>query len=366
MNPTNIEYENLKRSNESFFPEWERVFVETLQSGWFVLGENVKAFEEEFASYCNSRFCLGVANGLDALILGLKALNLKPGSEVIVPSNTYIASILAIIHAGLKPVLVEPRIDTYNLNPELLTQALTNKTKAIMVVHLYGKLCEMEIIMKFAADHGLKVIEDCAQAHGANYKGKKAGTWGDVAGWSFYPTKNLGALGDAGAVTTDDPEIMDRIKMLRNYGSKVKYHNEIVGYNSRLDELQAAFLRIKLRRLDEITKHKQLLAFHYSQELSGSNLILPITQDHYEDVFHIYNIRHSKRDELKKYLLEKGVKTDIHYPIPPHEQKAMAGYWKKEFPVSSQIHSTTLSLPISFFHTVDDVSEVCRLLKEFP
>ncbi|MHB1048995.1 MAG: DegT/DnrJ/EryC1/StrS family aminotransferase [Bacteroidota bacterium] len=359
-----IEYENLRKANEQFFDEYRRSFDATLHSGWFILGNAVKQFEEEFARFNTSRHCIGVANGLDALILSLRALQCEPGSEVIVPSNTYIATILSILQNNLTPVLVEPDIRTYNIDPKKIDAAVTPKTRAIMVVHLYGKSCDMEPIMATAKKHRLTLIEDCAQSHGAQYKGKTTGTFGYGA-FSFYPTKNLGCLGDGGAVTTDDDAFARNIRMLRNYGSEKKYYNEVVGYNSRLDEIQAGFLSVKLHHLNEITAHKRKLAALYQEGLK-TDFIKPHVHPDYYDVFHIYNIRHPKRDELKEYLLKHEIKTDIHYPVPPHRQKAMLGILgTQEFPIASEIHATTLSLPISYCHTENDIRRVIEVLNKF-
>ena len=361
-----IDYENLGKLNKIFFDEYEKTFKDVLYSGWYVLGSYVKKFEEEFATFCKVKHCIGVANGLDALVIALKSLDMPSDSEVIVPSNTYIASILAIVLAGFKPVLVEPDIKTYNIDPNLIEKAITNKTKAILPVHLYGKICEMDKIMTIAKKHNLFVVEDCAQAHGANLNGKAAGAWGNVNGFSFYPTKNLGALADAGAVTTDDENLAKKVQTLRNYGSNVKYYNEVIGYNSRLDEVQAAFLLVKLKKINEITKHKQKLASIYQNEISDSKFVKPIVQEGYEDVFHIYNIRHNDRERLKEYLLKKEIKTEIHYPLSPNKQKAMIGIIDHySCPISEEIHRTTLSLPISYYHTETDVMEVSKALKEF-
>lgn len=359
-----IEYENLGRLNASFEVDFHKAFHRFLESGWYVLGQGVKEFDAAWASYCGTAFATGVANGLDALALCLRALNLPPASEVLVPSNTYIASILAILQAGHIPVLVEPNVATYNLDPSRLQASLTSKTRVIMVVHLYGKLCDMAPITAFAQHHGLKIVEDCAQAHGAHFRGKKAGAWGDVNAHSFYPTKNLGALGDAGSVTTNDPTLAETIQILRNYGSRVKYHNEMVGTNSRLDEIQALFLLAKLPRLDEINEHKRRLASIYHAEIPGT-FIKPVVQDGFFDVYHIYNIRHPDRDRLKAHLLEKGIGTDIHYPIAPRNQKAMEGILTGDYPIAQEIHMTTLSLPISFCHTEADIREVCQALRSF-
>ena len=354
-----IEYENLKVSNASFLQEFKNKFNTFVESGWFVLGKEVNNFEIEFAKYCGAKYCVGVANGLDALTLALRAYDFPKDSEVIVPSNTYIATILAVVNAGLKPILVEPDIETYNIDVKLIEKAITTKTKAIMPVHLYGKMCDMPKILEIAEKYSLKIIEDAAQAHGAAINGKKVGAWGDITAFSFYPTKNLGALGDAGAITTNDEELADKIRFLRNYGSNKKYHNEFVGVNSRLDEIQAAFLRVKLPYLDKINEHKNELAKIYYKKLEDLKFVLPKKQDGFFDVYHIFNIRCNKRDELKKYLELRGIKTDIHYPIPPNKQIAMKGILDKtETSISEEIHKTTLSLPISFGHSEKDIKVV--------
>jgi dTDP-4-amino-4,6-dideoxygalactose transaminase len=360
-----IEYENLNNLNKSLFDEYRAAFNEVLESGWYILGNKVKAFEKQFASYCSTSHCVGVANGLDALNLSLRAFNFERGSEVLVPSNTYIATILSIVDNGLQPILVEPNINTYNIDPDLLEQAITPKTKAIMVVHLYGKVCDMDPILAIAKKYNLKVIEDCAQSHGAKYKGKLSGSFGDYAAHSFYPTKNLGALGDAGAVTTNNEELASKIKILRNYGSEVRYYNEMVGVNSRLDELQAALLLVKLKYMESITSHKRDLASIYLSGLK-SDFIKPQVHADYYDVYHIFNIRHSKRDALKEYLLKHDIKTEIHYPVAPNKQKAMLGILdKQQTPIAEEIHQTTLSLPISYFHTKETIQKVVEVMNAF-
>lgn len=360
-----IEYENLGESNKKFFSEYLAAFQYTLNSGWYILGNNVKNFEIDFAAYHYSKHCIGVNSGLDALILGLRAFDFPPGSEIIVPSNTYIATILAIVHCGHKPVLVEPDIRTYNIDPARIEEKITTNTRGIMIVHLYGKPCEMDKIMEIKKKHNLVVIEDCAQSHGAKFNDVLTGTFGELAAFSFYPTKNLGALGDGGAVLTNDPKLAQTMRRLRNYGSDVKYYNEIVGYNSRLQEFQAGFLSVKLKHLDEITAHKRKLAAIYDSELSGK-FIKPVTDYKHFDVYHIYNIRHPERDRLKKYLLENEIKTEIHYPEPPHKQKAMEGIISGEsFPISEELHRTTLSLPISFGHTEKDIYRIVEVLNKF-
>jgi len=361
-----IDYENLYKVNKSFIKKYKDKFNKILNKGWFILGEEVIEFEKEFAEYCGAKYCIGVANGLDALILSLLACEFPLKSEILVPSNTYIATILAIVNAGHIPVLVEPDIKTYNIDEKLIEKKITQRTKAIMPVHLYGRLCNMESIMEIAKKHNLKIIEDAAQAHGAALNGKKAGAWGDLTAFSFYPTKNLGSLGDAGAVTTDNEHYADKIKTLRNYGSKKKYYNELIGVNSRLDELQAGFLRIKLKSLDKINKHKNKLASIYNEELSDNKFIKPLIDNNYYHIYHIYNIRHNERDKLKIYLENKGIKTDIHYPVAPNKQQAMSGILDgQETPIAQEIHSTTLSLPLSYCHSEKDILSVCKALKDF-
>lgn len=361
-----IEYENLAKLNQPFFTKYRKSFAQTLDSGWYILGKNVENFEREFAEFCGVKYCIGVASGLDALTLSLAAFDFNKGDEIIVPSNTYIATILSILQNGLKPVLVEPDATTYNIDPQKIAEKITAKTKAIMIVHLYGKCCEMPPILDLCRKHGLKLIEDTAQAHGAKYLGKMAGSFGDFGAFSFYPTKNLGALGDAGAIVTSDSELAQKVKMLRNYGSKVRYYNELIGYNSRLDEVQAGFLLVKLKKLNEINRHKNDLAKIYFENLSDA-FIKPVRHPDYFDVFHIFNIRHKKRDQLKQYLLDNGVRTEIHYPVAPHKQKAMEKVIEASdsYPISEEIHATTLSLPISYFHSKEDVERVCELLRKF-
>jgi dTDP-4-amino-4,6-dideoxygalactose transaminase len=359
-----IEYENLGELNKSFFEAYKTQFDKTLKSGWYVLGKNVTNFENQYANYVGSKNCIGLASGLDALSLALRCYEFTDNSEVIVPSNTYIATILSILQNGLKPVLVEPDIKTYNINPAKIEEQITSKTRAIMVVHLYGKCCEMDTILEIAKKYKLKVIEDCAQAHGASYKGQIAGSFGDIGAHSFYPTKNLGALGDAGAITTNDDLIAEKLRALRNYGSKVKYVNDYIGFNSRLDELQAGFLTIKLKALNEINAHKRRLSNLYFENLK-KDFILPSIDKDFFDVFHIYNIRHSERNKLREYLLKNAIKTEIHYPIAPNKQKAVSGLINGEYPISEKIHETTLSLPISYFHNDDDIFKVIECLNSF-
>lgn len=360
-----IEYENLRKVNEPFAAEYEKEFRAVLDSGWFILGNKVRQFESEFAAYCETKHCVGVATGLDALMLALRSFGFKPGDEVLVPSNTYIATVLAILHNGLVPVPVEPDGATYNIDPKKIEERITPGTRAILPVHLYGKMCDMKAITAIAVKHNLKVVEDCAQAHGAHVDGKKAGSWGDFGAFSFYPTKNLGALADAGALTCNSVSGAEAITMMRNYGSKVKYYNEVVGFNSRLDEVQAAFLSVKLKALDKINAHKRSLAELYNAYLK-SDFIQPVVQDGYFDVYHIYAVRHEKRDALKEYLLKNEIKTDVHYPVAPHRQVAMKGIWDKySLPVSEEIHRTELSLPVSTCHSKQDIERVIEIMNRF-
>ncbi|MDP2076957.1 MAG: DegT/DnrJ/EryC1/StrS family aminotransferase [Sulfuricurvum sp.] len=358
-----IEYENLQKVNEKLFDRYRDTFDQFIKSGWYVLGKNVSKFEEEFANFCATSHCIGVASGLDALILAIDAFDFPKDSEIIVPSNTYIATILAIVRNGFKPILVEPDIKTYNIDSSNIEEKITAKTKAILVVHLYGKACEMDKISEIAQKYDLKMIEDCAQAHGAKFKGQKVGSFG-IGCFSFYPTKNLGALGDAGAITCNNEEYKKKIQSLRNYGSSTKYYNDILGYNSRLDEIQAGFLSVKLEVLDDITNHKRELANIYLENLNEI-FIKPMIDKDYFDVYHIFSIRHLKRDELKEYLFKHDIKTEIHYPLAPHKQKAMQTFISGEYPISEEIHNTTLSLPISYFHTEDDILQVCDVMNRW-
>jgi len=360
-----IPYEDLKRLNEPFEQEFQARFNTVLQKGHYILGGELAQFEQSFAGYLQTSHCVGVSNGLDAIILALKALNLPAGSEVIVPSNTYIATVLAVVACNLTPVLVEPDIRTYNIDPARIEQAITPKTKAMIVVHLYGKVCDMDPILQIRQKHNLFLIEDCAQAHGATYKNKLAGTFGDFGAFSFYPTKNLGALGDGGAIVCNDASHRDTLLQLRNYGSSRKYYNDIVGYNNRLDEMQAAFLDVKLPHLDKMNAHRIKLAGLYHDNLS-SKYTLPVRDKDYVDVYHIFNIRCNRRDDLQRYLQDKGIGTVIHYPVPPHRQKALAGLFDgQEFPVADEIHNTTLSIPCSFCHREEEIREVIAALNDF-
>jgi len=343
----------------------ETAFDRILNSGIYILGEEVDAFEREYAAYCEAKYCVGVANGLDALHLSLLALGVGPGDEVIVPSNTYIATWLAVSRCGATPVPVEPDEATYNIAPTLIEAAITSRTKVILPVHLYGQPADMDSILTIAQKYNLRVLEDGAQAHGARYKGKRLGAHGDVVAWSFYPGKNLGAYGDGGAITTDNPEIADRIRVLRNYGSRVKYVNEIRGFNSRLDTLQAAMLRVKLQHLDIWNEARRKIAAQYLAGLSDMGLILPFVPDWVEPVWHLFVVRSKTRDQLQQQLNRMGVKTMIHYPIPPHLQGAYSdlGFRKGAFPISERIHEEVLSLPMfpsMMLEQTNQVIAACR------
>jgi dTDP-4-amino-4,6-dideoxygalactose transaminase len=363
--PNVIPYEDLKRLNQPFTEQFHAKFNAILEKGYYILGEEVALFEDQFAKFNSSTYCVGVSNGLDAIMLSLKACNFPEGSEIIVPANTFIATILAVLQCDLKPILVEPDITTYNIDAQKIERAITSKTKAILVVHLYGKCCEMDEIVRIKEKHNLYLIEDSAQAHGASYKNKLAGTFGDFGTFSFYPTKNLGALGDGGGIICKDAAHYTKLLQLRNYGSNKKYYNEIIGYNCRLDEIQAAFLNVKLPWLNQINAHKNKLANLYLNNIN-SNFILPVKRDGYYDVYHIFNIRHPRRDALKDYLEKCRIETAIHYPVAPHQQNALRHLFAdKSFPISEEIHRTTLSLPCSYFHTEDDVRKVIDALNDF-
>lgn len=369
-----VPYEDLNRLNAPYKHQMLAQLEQILDHGQFVLGSQVTAFEQEFANFVGVPHCVGVANGLDALTLSLLALDLPPSSEVLVPANTYIASINAIILAGHIPVLVEPQLATYNIDPNLLSEHITSRTRAVMAVHLYGKCCDMQPIMEICKKHDLHLIEDCAQAHGATYKGQAVGSFGDAAGFSFYPTKNLGALGDAGAVVCKSPVVFEKIQMLRNYGQKVKYINEIVGYNSRLDELQAAFLRLKLRDMSQYNTRKQHLAKLYFEYIRpDAGFVLPLLQEDYNDVFHIFPIRYEKRDSLQKYLKEQGIVSILHYPVAPCDQISIRNFYTDKhlafspdaYPISRLIHQTELSLPCSVIHSEEDIWRVAEVLNAY-
>ncbi len=328
--------------------ELDEAIARVVSSGWFVGGPEVDAFEAEYAAYCGATHCVGVANGLDALHLALRAMDVGPGDEVIVPSNTYIATWLAVSQCGATPLPVEPDARTCNIDPALIEAAITPATRVILPVHLYGQPADMAAILAIARQHGLRVLEDGAQAHGARYRGQRLGAHGDAVAWSFYPGKNLGAMGDGGAVTTNDAQLADRLRVLRNYGSRVKYVNEVQGTNSRLDPLQAAILRVKLAHLDDWNERRRAIAARYRQGLAGRGLSLPQVPDWAEPVWHLYVVQHPQRDALQQQLQAAGVGTLIHYPIPPHLQQAyaVAGFAQGQFPKAEQMASQCLSLPI--------------------
>lgn len=360
-----IQYENLLELNKPFSMEYVNILKEIIENGWYILGKQVSNFEESFALYCNCRNCIGVASGLDALILSLKAFDFPSGSEVIVPANSYIATILSIVHSNMKPVLVEPDIETYNIDPKKIEEKITNKTVAVLIVHLYGKPCQMDEILYITQKYNLKLIEDCAQAHGAMFNNKKVGTFGEFGAFSFYPTKNLGALGDAGGVITNSNLLAEKIEYLRNYGSKVRYQNEYIGFNSRLDEIQAGFLSIKLKALDSINIHKRKLSKIYLDNLK-SDYILPSIKNELYDVFHIFPIRHPKRDKVREYLSKKNIQTDIHYPTPPYKQNALKNILQdSNYPITDEIHKTIISLPISVIHSERDIENVVNAMNSF-
>lgn len=338
---------------------WARV----RDSGWYILGEEVEAFEAEFAAYCDVPHCIAVGNGLDALILLLKAAGIGEGDEVIVPSNTYIATWLAVTHAGATPVPVEPDARSFNIDPERVEAAIGPRTKAIMAVHLYGQPADMAPLADIARAHGLKLFEDAAQSHGATYRGARCGALGDGAGFSFYPGKNLGALGDGGAITTGDAELADTLRMLRNYGSRVKYRHEAIGYNSRLDELQAAFLRAKLPALDEWNERRRRIAARYLDALANTPLLLPEVIPDADPVWHLFVVRHPDRERLVRELDAAGIGTVIHYPTPPHRQQAYAGMRGLALPISEQLHDEVLSLPIGPQMSDEQVDYVIETLR---
>lgn len=365
-----IKFLDLKAVNQPYFPQFMEATQRFLDSGWYVLGNEVQAFENEYAAYCGTDYCIGISNGLDALraiFEGYKILGrLKENDEVLVPANTYIASILAVTQSRLTPVLVEPDPESYNICPGKIKDAITSKTKAILAVHLYGQLADMDAINAIAKANNLIVVEDAAQSHGAALlNGKKAGNLSDATGHSFYPGKNLGALGDAGAVTTNDVELFEVVKALRNYGSQKKYYNMFEGYNMRLDENQAAWLRIRLKGLDRENDHRRQLALVYNENIKNASVTLPVEKQYGKHVYHIYPILHPNRDALQKYLADHGVQTLIHYPLPPHKQEAFKHWNHLSFPITERIHEQELSLPMSPVHTKEEILTVANLINNF-
>ncbi len=359
-----VPFLDLKAPYAELKDEMEESCRRVMESGWYILGREVEAFEAEYAAYCSASHCVGVGNGLEALHLILQAMNIGPGDEVIVPANTYIATWLAVSYAGALPVPVEPDERTYNLDASRIEAAITERTKAVIPVHLYGQPADMDPICEVARRHGLRVVEDAAQAHGARYRGRRTGTLGDAAGFSFYPGKNLGALGDGGAVVTNDAEVALKVRLLRNYGSRVKYYNEAKGYNSRLDELQAAFLRVKLKCLDAWNKRRRKIAAHYSEELRGSGLVLPFVPEWAEPVWHLYVVRTADRSGLAAHLDKHGIGWLIHYPVPPHLQKAYRElrHLPGSFPLSERMADEVISLPIGPHMTECDIAKVVSVL----
>ena len=363
-----VPFLDLKLPYAELRDELDAAYRRVMESGWFIMGDELRAFETEFAAYCGTRHCIGVGNGLEALHLILRALGVGPGDEVIVPSNTYIATWLAVSYAGAKPVPVEPDPNTHNLDPERVQDAITPHTKAIMPVHLYGQCADMDPLRELAASYGLKVIEDAAQAQGAEYKDHRAGSLADAAGFSFYPGKNLGALGDAGAVTTNDDALADAVRVLRNYGSREKYYNETKGYNSRLDELQAALLSVKLSKLDEWNQRRKHVAARYLRELEGAGGVrLPRVPSWSDPVWHLFVVQHPERERLQSHLSAAGVGTLIHYPKPPHLQEAYVelGYSPGAFPIAEQMADEVLSLPIGPHMSDADVDFVISQVASF-
>jgi len=355
---------DIKASYLELKEELDEAYKRVMDSGWYIQGEELKAFESEFAEYCNVKYCIGVGNGLEALHLILRAMDIGVGDEVIVPSNTFIATWLAVSYAGATPVPVEPNERTYNIDTTRIEAAITKRTKAIMPVHLYGQPADMEPILEIANRYKLKVIEDAAQAHGARYKGKRVGSLGDAAGFSFYPGKNLGAYGDGGAVTTNDSLIAEKVRMLRNYGSQIKYRHDYKGVNSRLDELQAAFLRVKLRHLEEWNVRRIRLVESYNKRLACTNLIIPEVPEGFDSVYHLYVIRTSDRDMLQDRLKQAGIETLIHYPVPPHKQGAYSQINDVCLPVSESLAREVLSLPIGPHLSLKEVEEVSNQISQ--
>jgi dTDP-4-amino-4,6-dideoxygalactose transaminase len=365
-----IKFLDLNQLNQRHLPAFQNQLSKLVQEGWFILGKETESFENNFAQFVGTKYCIGVGNGLDALILIFKSYihlgKLQKGDEVIVPANTYIASILAVLEAGLVPVLVEPDEKTFNINPEAIASKLTAKTKAILAVHLYGQLAEMDTLQNIAKANQLLLIEDAAQAHGAiNELQKSAGNLSDAAAFSFYPGKNLGALGDAGAVTTNDSELAATIRSMRNYGSKVKYFNEMMGVNSRLDEMQAAFLNVKLPFLDQENQLRRKISKYYLQHISNPKISLPFYDGSENHVFHLFVVRTENREDLQKYLSENGVQTQIHYPIPPHQQIALQQFNALNLPITEGIHREVLSLPMHPMLKNEEIETIVRLINQY-
>ena len=364
-----IPFLDLKKINNQYESDLINKFKEVLKSGWYIKGNEVSCFENEFANFCKTKYCTGVGNGLDALTLILKAYLelgiIKEGDEVIVPSNTYIATILSITENNLKPVLVEPDLETYLINPKEIEKKITSKTKAIMIVHLYGQTCKMNEIYDIANKYELKVIEDSAQSHGAKYSDKLSGNLGDASAFSFYPGKNLGALGDAGAITTNDELLNDTVKTLANYGSIIKYENKLKGINSRLDEIQAGFLRVKLKHLNKEILARQKIAKNYLDYITNKQIILPLVHEKCTHVWHLFVIRNKNRDKLQSHLFKNRIETLIHYPIPPHKQLAFQEWNKESYPISEKIHKEVLSLPMGSFLSEENQDKIIEIINNY-
>ena len=365
MKSKKIFFENLSKSNFFFIQKFKKEYRKFINNGKYILSESVDSFEKSFAKYIGTNYCVGVGNGLDALTISLKLLNLPKYSEVLVASNAYFASILSIINANLKPILVEPNIKTYNIDVFEIQKHINKRTKVIMAVNLYGKPCDLIEIKKICLKNKLFLIEDCAQSHGASINKKLTGSFGDFGCFSFYPTKNLGALGDGGAIVCNNKNISDKLKKFRNYGSINRYHNEILGINSRLDEFQAAFLNIKLKYLEKINNHKNILANIYNKFLK-TDFIKPIKETNVKDSYYLYTIRHPHRNKIRDYLMKYNIHTDVHYPTPPYKQPCFLQYFnKKKFSISEEIHNSIMSLPISFAHTKDQIYRVIEILNKY-
>jgi len=361
-----INFNELKRGYEKYKNEYDKAAIDVLESGWYILGENVKRFENNFANFIGSSYCVGVNSGLDALILAVRALNLGEGDEIIVPANTYIATVLGITENDATPVFVEPD-EYYNIDADKIEAKITDKTKAIMAVHLYGQAANMNKIKTIATKYNLYLLEDCAQSHGAKFENQTTGTFGDIGCFSFYPTKNLGAFGDGGAIVTDNKEIADKVKMLRNYGSQKKYYNEIEGVNSRLDEMQATLLNVKLSHYEELRIEREKIALRYLNEINNPKIILPKIREGADHVWHLFVVQTEERDRLQSYLQENGIGTQIHYPIPPHLSEAYKrlGYKKGDFPITEEIANKVLSLPIYDGMTDEEADYVIRVINSY-
>ena len=360
-----IPFLNLKATNQAYEAQITEAITQTVCSGWYILGERLKQFEIDFANYCGAKHCIGVANGLDALTILLKASEFSDNSEIIVPANSYIATILAVSNANLIPVFVEPKLENYLIDPQAIEQAISPKTKAILVTHLYGKCCDMDEINKIAQKYNLKVFEDAAQAHGAIYQNKKAGNLSDGAGFSFYPSKNLGAMGDAGAITTNDDALAEKIYSLRNYGSSQKYIFDYQGYNSRMSEIQATILNVKLPYLDADNDFRRKIAKRYLSEIHNPKIILPPTDSIDDDVWHLFVIRVENRDRFRQFLSEHGIGTDIHYPLAPHQQLAYKSWSSLTLPITEKIHFEVLSLPLNTALTDQEISYIIYFINKY-